>query len=116
MGNLGTGRRLYSVYSVELYTVSGILYRSSAFQHPQHRFAPAKAAMRNANARSTTPSLLCTLSIPHAERSLVWPVGWRPASNADSRSMSKLYESEFFVNWLLGTESDDNATSLGFNV
>ena len=29
---------------------------------------------------------------------------------------SKLYESEFFVNWLLGTESDDNATSLGFNV
>ena len=78
--------------------------------------------MRNANARSTTPSLLCTFSIPHAERSLVS----RPSSIADSDpqfwyshghdAWSKLYESEFFVNWLLGTESDDNATSLGFNV
>ena len=58
--------------------------------------------MRNANARSTTPSLLCTFSIP-----------WYSHGHD---AWSKLYESEFFVNWLLGTESDDNATSLGFNV
>ena len=29
-------------------------------------------------------------------------------------AQSKLYESEFFVNWLLGKVSDDNATGYNF--